>query len=269
MKAKVQKTFFGFIHPVSNSGNKWDAILDAGGLAKHYDEPLVVRWLPCPNQDGRRPSCLLPARRQTTNCTKTFNLTCTSSVASLVPVACLCAIVCVCVCPMPSHKIPGVPARELKRVLHSMPFNLTLHSRIANEPPVPPLTSRTHSASQSTSPPRRATVAATQRTDKCTQPPSFCERTHPAEPWDLLYNLSRTLSPGKNMFYHFISFFCAASIPLLSHSATCSSPPTPALKSQATSRALTAASCSCCCHSAANLCETFFHVLSKTSLTLT
>lgn len=60
----------------------------------------------------------------------------------------------------------------------------------------------------------------------------------------LLCNLSHSFSGEKYVLsFHFISFFCAPSLPPLSHSATCSPPQTPVLKSQATSCALTAAPC--------------------------
>lgn len=63
----------------------------------------------------------------------------------------------------------------------------------------------------------------------------------------LLCNLNRSFSGEKHvLLFHFISFDCATShpppfLPQLYHSATCSPPQTPLLKSQATSRAPTAA----------------------------
>lgn len=82
-----------------------------------------------------------------------------------------------------------------------------------------------------------------------TTPPNASSHTHPAELWDYSA-ISATLSPGKkNMFYHFISFLSSALPPSLGFPTQqhVAPPQTPVLKSQATSRALTAAPCFCWC----------------------
>lgn len=164
------------------------------------------------NQDGRYLSRLVSAQRQTSNYIKLQNarthyLTHADSEWRLFIPSSLCFI-CVCVCES-MLRFPRASTREFKRTLYSS-FSLLLNNN--HRAVVPPRTSyvlpsacsrvRTHKTNKHVQLYTRWHTNTEQPT--CTKP-----RTHPTEPWDYCA-ISTALSPGKNMFFYFISFLSTA-----------------------------------------------------------
>lgn len=201
------------------------------------------------NQDGRYLSRLVSAQGQTSNYIKLQNarthyLTHADSEWRLFIPSSLCFI-CVCVCES-MLRLPRASTREFKMTLYSS-FSLLLNNN--HRAVVPPRTSyvlsacsrvRTHKTN------KHVQLYTRWHTPTRSNPHAqILHTSHRAV--GLLCNLNRSFSGEKHvLLFHFISFDCATShpppfLPQLYHSATCSPPQTPLLKSQATSRAPTAA----------------------------